>query len=33
MCEMEEMIAWHSLIGAYVFARVNATCQHMVSLI
>jgi len=33
MCEMEEMITWQCLIGVYVFAGINATCQYMVSLI
>jgi len=33
MCEMEEMMTWQCLIGAYVFVRINATCQHMVGLI
>jgi len=33
MCEMEEMMTWQCLIGAFVFARINATCQHMVGLI
>jgi len=30
---MEEMMMWQCLIGAYVFARINATCQHIVGLI
>jgi len=33
MCEMEEMMTWHALIGSHVCARINDTCQHMVGLI
>jgi len=30
MCEMEEMMTWHTLIGSHACARINATWNILI---